>query len=506
MSNLEILKKSRGAVLVYILGFVALFLILIAALFEFVSFQLRISQKKIAWHEALNIAEAGIEYYKWCLNNGVSGCEGERDFVDSSGNVVGKFKIEAFKNAQCGITFSTKIVSTGWTTKFPEIKRKVSAFFDRESVAKYAFILNSNVWVGSDHVINGPFHSNGGIRFDGTNLSSVSSAQKNWVCTNSFGCGPSGVGYGWGLCPPECQTISNQCVCPGVFSTTQNSNRDLFFYPVPQFDFSAISADFAQIKNLTKNQGLGLYFGPSGAKGYRVVINQREIKVWKVLKVNLIDGVCTIVQDKVICDNDPCQPECPKCISNTCVVKDPVISQEALIFQGQIPEDCGVIFFEDDLWVGREDQPLLIKGKITIAAANLEDPSKKVNAWLQGNINYTTSDGSDGLLILAQNNNLIGLYSPNYLTLRGIFVAQKGFFGRNYYPPNLPYSKRENLTIFGSIVSEGRVGTKWVRTGGGFISGYQNRQTYIDPNLLYNPPLFTPFLSSQFKVVNWQEE
>jgi hypothetical protein len=87
------------------------------------------------------------------------------------------------------------------------------------------------------------------------------------------------------------------------------------------------------------------------------------------------------------------------------------------------------------------------------------------------------------------------------MTLRGIFVAQKGRFSRNHYPGNT----RQSLTIYGSIVSNGRVGTQWVSIGGHVVSGYLNRETYVDSSLIYEPPVFTPFLSSQFKIVKWEE-
>ena len=499
---------KQGVITVYVLVFGTIFLLFLAGLLGFILMQLRLSEQKIAWQQSLNIAEAGLNYYKWCLNNNIENCQLEKEYQDASGKTIGKFQVKPQTFLSCGMISSQKILSTGWTLKFPQIKRSVFAFFQRESVAKYNYILNSNVWAGPDHLILGPYHSNGGIRFDGTNLSTVFSAREKWVCTSSFGCGPQGVGHGIGLCPPECQIINFECVCPGVFSTTKNSNKDLFSFPLPPFDFSAITVNLAQIKNLTKDQRLGLYFGPSQAFGYHVLINKDNLKVWKVTEVNWLDGICTIVNEEVICDGSPCKPECPICVSGKCAVKEPTIKKEVLIFDGQIPTDCGVLFFEDNVWIGNENQTSTIKGKITLASANLIEPAKKTSIWLQGNIDYTKYDGSDGFLAISQGNNLIGLYSPNYLTLRGIFVAQNGFFGRNNYPCSKysPYCIRESLKIFGSIVSNQRVGTQWVTLGGQIVSGYKKRDSFPDANLIYNPPLFTPFLSPTFKIFGWEEK
>jgi hypothetical protein len=491
----------------YVLVFGIIFLIMLAGLLSFILIQLKSLKQRIAWQEALNIAEAGLEYYKWCLNNDIQNCSTTKSYYDTSGKEIGKFEIQFESNQNCGKLISQKIISVGYTSEFPNLKRKISAFYAKESIAKYSYILNSNVWVGSDHTIKGPFHSNGGIRFDGMNYSSVSSAQSSWVCTNSFGCGPQGVGYGVGLCPPECQIINFQCVCPGVFSTTQNSNRNLFLYPISSFDFDGITADLAQIKKTTKDDGLGLYFGPSGAFGYHILVNQNYINVKKVTRVRIIDGLCTVVNDKVICQGDPCTSECSKCQSGRCIVEEPVIQSETDLGNFQIPSDCGAIFFEDNLWIGNENQTSTIKGKITIVSANLTGTSQKTNIWLQGSIQYASSSEVDGLTLISQNNLLIGLYSPNIMSLRGIFIAQNGFFGRNYYPCSQysPYCKRDFLEIRGSIVSSGRVGTQWTNQGGQIISGYLNRETSVDSNLLFNPPIFTPFLSSEFKIYKWEE-
>ncbi len=481
MFNSAILKNNKAIITTYVLVFGAIFLILLGGLLGFVLLQLRLAEQRLAWQQSLNIAEAGMNYYKWCLNNGVTqNCTLEKEYKDNLGNTIGRFQIQIDTNSNCGLTISQKIISTGWTYKYPDIKRKISIFYSRESVAKYSYILNSNVWVGSDHQIRGPYHSNGGIRFDGANLSSVSSSQENWVCTNSFGCGPEGVGYGLGLCPPECQIISQQCVCPGVFSTTQNSNRDLFFYPISPFDFNAITTDLAQIKNVAQNSG-GIYLPPS-----KNIDSQG--KGWHLIFKNTGE-----VETRIITQLSPTQAYS---LQEDWHYDYFTIANEVPYQTFTIPSSCSAIFVEDNLWP--EGQ---MKGKVVLVSADLIDSNKDTDVILQGNLDYTTTTGSDGLTLIGQKNVLIGPNSPNYMTLRGIFVAQKGRFSRNHYPNNI----QESLKIYGSIVSNDRVGTQWINQGGHIISGYLERETYIDPYLLYNPPVFTPFLSLEFKIVKWEE-
>ncbi len=470
--------KRKAAILIYVLVFGIFFLLLLAGLLGFILSQLKVAKQKIAWQKSFEIAEAGIDYYRWCLNNEIN-CPLEKDYEDIEGQTIGHFKIDLQTNANCGQIISQKIVSQGWTKDFPNLKRKISVFYAKESVAKYSYILNSNVWVGSDHVIRGPFHSNGGIRFDGQNLSKVSSAQEEWVCTQSFGCGPEGVGYGLGLCPPECEIRDFQCICPGVFSTTDVSNRDLFSFPIPSFDFDGITADLAQIKAAAQESGI--YLPPSKdidskGKGYHLIFRSDktvEIKIITKLSPTLAYSLEEGWHEDYF-----------------------TIVSEYTYKTLQIPSDCSAIFVEDNLWPQG-----IIEGKVTVASANLIAANKDTDVILEWNLDYAEGGEEDGLTLIAERSILIGPDSPNDMVLRGIFIAQKGRFSRNHYPWNI----KNSLTIYGSIVSNGRVGTQWITLGGHIVSGYKNRETYVDPNLIYNPPVFTPFLSQNFEILKWEE-
>ena len=472
MFNFVISKLNKGIITAYLLVFGAIFLILLGGLLGFILLQLRHSAQRIAWNEAFQIAEAGIHYYRWCLNNEVTqNCLTEKEYQDLAGNPIGKFSLEIDTTSNCGLTISQKIVSTGWTYKYPEIKRKIAISYGRESGAKYSYILNSNVWVGADHEIRGPYHSNGGIRFDGENQSIVSSAQETWLCTSSFGCD-------YLACPSGCVREGLACRCPGVFTTTENSNPALFSFPIPPFDFNAITVDLAQMKSAS--QSSGIYLPPSKTidpkgKGYHLIFKSDG-----TVEVRIITGL---------------SPTLAYSLEEGWHYDYFTITSEYTYKTYTIPSACSVIFVEDNLWPEG-----VIKGKVTVASANLINPNLDTDVILQANIDYTLKDGSDGLTLIGERNILIGPQSPNIMELRGIFVAQKGRFSRNHYPNNI----REKLEIYGSIISNGRVGTKWV-SGSQVVSGYLKRETYVDPYLLYNPPVFTPFISPQYKIVSWEE-
>jgi hypothetical protein len=171
------------------------------------------------------------------------------------------------------------------------------------------------------------------------------------------------------------------------------------------------------------------------------------------------------------------------------------IKNEYLYDTFTISSSCPAIFVEDNLWVEGT-----VKGKITVASADLIHANEDTSVVLPGDIKYTATDGSDGLAVIAEKNVLISPDSPDIMELHGIFIAQKGHFGRNLYYWNI----KDTLEITGAIVSNGRVGTKWT-SGSTIISGYQKRENYIDSNLIYSPPPFVPYAESDFKILRWRE-
>src|SRR3989338_7818687 len=462
------LGKNSGTILVLALVFSSIFLVMFGGLAGFILLQHKQSLEKADWNQALEIAEAGLNYYRWHLAHAPddlqdgTGSPGpyEHQYSDPEGGAVGKYSLEINAANQCGAVSGIAISSTGWTDKFPNVKRKVQAKYVRPTIADYSFVINDNVWVGADHQITGPYHSNGGIRFDGTNNSLVTSAKQTWWCSSSFCCNPAQEK-------------------PGIFGAGPNS--DLWRFPVPPFDFNAITMDLAEIKNLTQS-GQGLYFGPSGAEGYHILLkDNRTLDAYRINSLNRVYAYD---------------------LEQGWHWEYSIIGSESFLGNYQIPQDCGLVFIEDDLWVGSLAQESKVKGKITVVSADLINPMGTTDVWLGGNITYTATDGSDGLLLIAERNNLIVSNSPDDLNLDGVYVAQTGKFGRNHYSGS--DMKKNKLTVYGSIISNGRVGTKWT-CNGIFCSGYKERQTNYDSKLSLNPPPFLTAISQEYQLKDWEE-
>ena len=465
-------KKQKGVIIVLVIIFEGIFLILLGGLSGLIILQLRQSLEKAAWTRSLQVAEAGVNFYRWCLNHEID-CPVENDFFDPEGNKIGRFFLGVSSISSCDQTMGHEVVSTGWTDDFPDIQRKVKALYGRISVSQYAYLLNDNVWAGADREIRGLYHSNGGIRMDGENQSLVTSSRDSWLCTLSFGC------FSWD-CPQGCVADGDACSCPGVFTTTDNSNPDLFDFPVPSFDFEGITIELAQIKELTSSYPQEKYWPPStdidaNAKGYHLkFFEDGTFEVWLITE---LEATYAYSLEEGWHDDYF------------------TIKNEYLYGQFSIDPGCSLLYFEDNLWVEGK-----VKGKVTVVSADLLNPTKDTTVVLPSNIEYTLQDGSDGLAMVGQKDVLISPDSPNNMELRGIFIAQKGRFGRNLYLFNI----KDKLEIHGSIISKGRVGTKW-SSGSIVISGYLERENYIDSNLIYFPPPFVPHISPDFEIVNWEE-
>ena len=97
------------------------------------------------------------------------------------------------------------------------------------------------------------------------------------------------------------------------------------------------------------------------------------------------------------------------------------------------------------------------------------------------------------------------------MTANGLFIAQNGRFGRNHYDTAFltssldPFVLRNSLTRFGSVISNGRVGTRWT-SGGTTVSGFENRITSFDQNQVDDPPPLTPETSDVYNFEDWRQD
>ena len=457
-------KKQTGIILIYQVIIIFVFSLVTMAILGQAVLQLRVIRSSVNRELAFQIAEAGVNYYQWRLahfpNDFQDGTGGAgpylHDYLDkNTQTVVGRFSL-VITPPLVGSTIVT-IQSTGYTLENPAQTRVIATRYGIPSLARYAFLTNTDVWIGEDETVSGELHANGGIRFDGTGNAPITSAKLTYTCPAVHG--------------SPCPTVK-----PGIWGSAPQSTRNFWSFPVPTADFTAVTADFATIK--TGAQSNGIYLPPSNKQGYSLVFNANNtVTVYKVTSLH----------------SHPTGHD----VNGQAHNEDLDYNNRSLQFTQNLPAN-GLIFVEDRTWVEGT-----VSGRVLVAAAKLPyNPSTAPSILISNNILYTVKDGSVSLGLLAQQDVLVTYYSPDVLEIDAALVAQNGSAQRYYFQDNV----KSDITVFGATASFGVWTWSWVNGSGTVISGYENTHSVYDSNLLYAPPPSFPLSSAGYQQISWVNE
>lgn len=485
---LEIRKKGvscqMGQLSLQVLLFSALAIVILSAFVIWADSNLKIVYRSYNRAQALAIAEAGVEYYRWHLAHNQSdyqdgtGQPGPyvHSYTDKDGNSLGSFTLD-ITPPPIGSSVVT-IKSIGKITVDPSIQRTIESKLGIASVIKYAVVANNNLRIENGTEVFGPVHANGGIRFDGLGHNLVTSARSDYDDPDHSGAVEFGVHTH--ISPLDPLPPSPVPSRTDIFET----GRD---FPVPLVDFGGLTEGLAQIK--TKAQSGGKYFGPSGKKGYHIVLKTNDtFDLYQVTKLVKQQGCRNFLKPRQ---------------SGWGTWS---INKQTLIQNYPFPAN-GLIFVEDNVWVNGS----INTARLTIAAGAFPaNPKNYKNIIINNDITYSNTDGQDILGLVAQGNVSVGLVSEDDLHIDGAVLAQNGRVGRYYYRdtttgPNgknncAPYNSRANFVLNGMIATNQNYGFAY--TDG---NGYQARDIVYDANLLYNPPPSFPFISGQYQQISWRE-
>jgi len=482
--NIQRTKKAKridGFIAAYLLVAVAAVITLLTGLLIFVASSQRRSIDEINRQQALQISETGVYFYRWYLAHNLDGKNAQqiKDFwesgsaygVDASyeadveneiGSAIGRYRIDV--DITSSNSTIVNVTSTGWTYQHPEITRSVKVRFRRPSWSEYSVLANDVMRFGGGTTVQGPIHSNNGIRFDGVANNLVSSAVEQYL-------------------DPDTGTIK-----PGVWTSQPNPNLVFLAgtrFPVPAVDFNGVTSDLALIKSEAEAEGL--YFAEDtyeeGESCGWVRIGHRWVYQCSPTEIPVRGYHLTLrTDDKVEVQrvfsydnssyriNDESDPE---------------------VFNLPANE---LIFVEKNTWIeGQVDGQHL-----TIASADL-DSGVETNIYINNDITYTHYDGQDIIGLISENDISIGLYSEDNLQIDGALLAQKGRVGRDWYGHGTSYSWRDEITVYGSIATNNRYGFAW--TDG---TGYNLRNLYFDNNLLYTPPPYFP-TGTEYELDLWED-
>ena len=191
-------KIMKGQILIQSLVISALAVVFITALVNLALYNVNVASIEFYSEQAFQIAEAGIEYYRWHLahnptdyTNG-TGQPGPYTipFTDKTGAVIGEYILTITPPPNGGTL--VVIRSIGKVYAEPKAVRIIEAKLAIPSFASYAILANDDIRFGVGTTVSGPVHSNKGIRFDGTANNIVTSALQDYndpdhSGTNEFG-------------------------------------------------------------------------------------------------------------------------------------------------------------------------------------------------------------------------------------------------------------------------------------------------------------------------------
>ena len=476
------MKKTsgqEGLLLIQVLVFGSIAILFLVGLVSWVGLSIRAGRITIQRELALQIAEAGIDYYRWHLAHAASdyqdGTGGAgpytHNFSDKDGNAIGQFILE-ITPPPIGSTLVT-ITSTGKINANANLQRKIRTQLAIPSIAKFAVVANADMRFGEGTEVFGPIHSNGGIRFDGLAHNLVTSSQTSYNDPDFDDCN-NNSSFGVHTCanPDDPSPPAAVPSRPDVFEAGRQ-------FPVPAVDFTGLTADLAQLKS--DAQSNGKYFAASGGMGYRIVL--RTDDTFDLYRINSLlspPGSCSSSQSGW----------------GTWSINTGGSSQTFLA-NHPFPVN-GIIFVEDHLWI----QGQINTARLTIASARFPDnPSTRTNITVNNDLTYTNYDGRDVIGLIAQNNFNVGLKSEDDLRIDAALIAQNGRAGRHSYSSSCgSVYIRSTLTLYGMIGTNQRYGFAY--TNG---TGYTTRNINYDANLLYGPPPSFPKTSDQYTTVSWEE-
>ncbi len=463
-------RPRRGGGIAYFVIIVGILSIVLMSLIFFVLSQVNFSLHSVRRAEALNIAEAGINFYRWYLAHQTDG-KSAAQIVDfwtngSPYGVAAPFEQDYDNRGRYRITVTppspgetaVTVESVGWTYNSPDVRRTVRVRLRRPSWSEYSVLANADIRFGSGTETFGPLHSNGGIRFDGVAHNTVKSARETYVDPDT-GLTRPGVWTAWS----------------GEYNTSMGS--EVFLggkdFPVSTVDFNSVSADIAALRN--EAQSNGLYFDSSGYGRHLILRPDDTVEVRTVTAYNTSsNGIISETVDGVY----------------------------------NIP-DGSVIYVENNIWVEGRINTL----RITIVSADHTGGSTP-NIYIGSDILYTSYDGSDIIGLIAAGNIEIIRDSEDDLRIDAALLAQNGRVGRSYYGwyctrwatwqgqtwcTNWERDVKTTITVYGSIATNRRYGFAW--SDG---TGYVNRNLIYDNTFLYTPPPFFP-AGDRYIADLWEE-
>jgi len=469
MNRLHCTENLRGSILAYGLIIMFSISIIMTSIISFVASQTKYALQSHAKEQAFQIAESGIQFYRWYLAHQVEGRSAQQvedfwtsgtaygvdepyevEYADPGGDVIGKYRLEVIPPTS-GTTVVT-VKSTAWTYRYPAQQRIINVRFRKPVWSEYIVLANDTLRFGAGTEVFGKIHSNQGIRFDAIAHNIVSSSLYSYNDPDHSGNDEFGV---------HTHTAPVDPLPPAAVPDRPDVFRGGRALEVGTVDFTGVLGDLNYIKSQALSGVNGSLYFNNDHQGRHIILNTDD--TFSIRTVRSFNASTNMINNY-----DGSWATYP------------------------IPNN-GAIFVENHVWV----EGTLDGRKVTIVAANLSSASLK-NVYLGKDIRYTNNDCTDVLGIIAQSDIEVYKGSEDDLRIDAALLAQNGRVGRAHYTGN--GTNKSVITLFGALATNQRYGFSWTDN-----TGYTTRNLYFDNNLLYCPPPYFPS-GTQYEMDLWEEE
>lgn len=507
MSKRQKISGQTGMITPTLLILLAVFFVLATSIMSWALQERKIVILESRKTKALQVAEAGVDYYKWHLAHdeddykdghtwcciigstpyaNPASCAGNicgpyiTDYKDYDNNVIGKYSLMITPPA-VGSTV-VGVASTGSVNEDINITKTVSSQLGKKSLARYSFLSNPSIWIGADESVSGPLHSNGGIRFDSDCDSKITSAKLTYSCTD-------GSCDDYALHPAD---------PPGIWGSAPDTCKQYWHFPDSSMDFDLFTVNMADIKAAAQTPGQGIFLpqlpriGTDSNRryGYKIVF-RADAKV-EISKVKSLGGDVSVVIGP----------------NHWVTDKERIADADALVTYN-MPAN-GLIFAQDDVWVEGN-----VKGKVTLAVSNLNMTANRnhdARIIINNSIKYEPGlnglrDGSSALGLMAEGDVLVPYGSPDNLEIDAVMLSQKGHvYRREYkysnYSNYSTHDRPDKITVYGGVITFKFWTWSYVDEDNVVSDGFMETDTIYDNHLVYSPPPSFP-TEENFEMISW---
>ncbi|MDD4332999.1 MAG: pilus assembly PilX N-terminal domain-containing protein [Patescibacteria group bacterium] len=473
-------NNQSGSMMVLSLVIAGIFLAITIGAISVSMLEMKLNTQMVARAQALQIAEAGANYYRWvlyhdpgefcnnqtCVGQPNYGPYGPFEYKDSAGkNIIGYYELYITPPPLKGSTI-VRVKSVGWVAGHAEIKRAVEVECGIPSWSAYSVLCNSDIRFGAGTEIWGRVHSNGGVRFDGVANNLVSSSLSNYDDPDHDGSKEFGVhthAHAVGdYDPKELSSSGNLQNYADVFKGGRS-------FPLPIISFDLLDNYASDM--LVKANLNGKVLKSSGQKGYHIT-----------LKTNNTMDIKIVTRDSGSCDG---------------VAKEGIDSEENYSLGTSTPAN-GLLFVKDKVWIDGK----VNDGRITVLAFREPLTGNNTDIIINNDLTYSSYDGRDAIGLIAQGNITIGLSSEDNLEINAAMIAKEGRIGRNYYNCHNCGNEchKSAITVRGSMATRNRYGFAFTDD-----TGYRIRNLIYDNNLTFNPPPHFP-TTGEYTFLSWKED